>query len=554
MRNTFCSPVKSFFCMILLIAGCVMAVTDSEVQKMQQAMPSKPVVTPAQQRTMLVFSLCKGFKHSSVPYWSKALDIMSEKTGAFKVIHSTDMNIFTPESLKQFDAICFNNTTKLTPDESQQKAIMDFINGGKGIVGIHAATDNFNEWPEGMQMMGGTFTGHPWTSGGTWAVKLDEPDHPLMKSFKGQNFKINDEIYRTESPPYSRDNQHVLMSLDMSDPTTKNAKGVRPDDMDTGISWIKSVGKGRLFYCSLGHVHAVAWNSAVLEHYLAGIQYAMGDYKVDGTSLGELKAKPDTAPVIKKWTEVDENGKKIEYMTIDGVMVHEADETKQPQPKIVEPGQPSCGDQVGSAPSDAVVLFDGTEESMKNWTDTKSGKTKWKFVDGGLESVNKAGYIQSRQKFGSCQLHIEWASPSTVKGNSQGRGNSGVFLISHYEVQVLDSKNNKTYPDGQAGALYGRKKPLVNASRGPGLWQTYDIIFHRPIFDDKGEVVRKATFTVLHNGVLIQDHVELSGGTGWRGPHSISEYKAHADALPIQLQDHGNPVRFRNIWVRPLQD
>lgn len=259
-------------------------------------------------------------------------------------------------------------------------------------------------------------------------------------------------------------------------------------------------------------------------------------------------------PVIKKWTEKNDNGDTVEYMTIDGILVHETDEQKQPQPKIVTPGQPSCGDQVGSAPSDAVVLFDGNEESMKkNWTDTNGGKTKWKFVNGAMESVEKAGYIQTKGNFGSCQLHIEWASPSQVKGNGQGRGNSGVFLMG-YEIQVLDSFNNKTYPDGQAGAVYGRNKPAVNASRGPGQWQTYDIIFHRPIFDDQGKVVKKATFTVLHNGVLIQDHYQVTGGTNWRGSHSVSEYQPHADALPIQLQDHGNPVRFRNVWVRPLND
>jgi hypothetical protein len=261
-------------------------------------------------------------------------------------------------------------------------------------------------------------------------------------------------------------------------------------------------------------------------------------------------------PVIKRWTELDKEGKTIRYMTIDGVKVHETDPKKQPPPKKITPGTPSCGDQVGTAPSDAIVLFDGTAESMKaNWTNGK-----WKFVDGAMESVKKAGYNQTKQTFGSCQLHVEWASPTVVKGKGQGRGNSGVFLMG-YEVQVLDSFEHEdadgkphTYPDGQASALYGRSKPLVNASLGHGQWQTYDIIFHRPIFDDKGKVLRKATFTVLHNGVLVQDHVHLTGGTGWEGSHSISEYKKHADKLPIQLQDHGNPVRFRNIWVRPLGD
>ncbi len=283
------NPVKTILCCLFLTVSAVFAVTDQEVRNMQEAMPEKPVVEPVKQRTMLVFSLCKGYAHSSIPYWAKALDVMAEKTGAFKVVHSEDMNVFTPESLKPFDVICLNNTTGLVPDENQQQAIMQFVMSGKGIVGIHAATDNFNQWPEGMEMMGGVFKGHPWGGGGTWAIKIDDPDHPLMASFNGQGFKIKDEIYRTAPPLYSRDKQRVLMSLDMSDPTTKNAEGVEPDDMDTGISWIKPVGGGRLFYCSLGHDHAVTWNPAVLAHYLAGIQYAMGDLKVDD---GPVKAKP----------------------------------------------------------------------------------------------------------------------------------------------------------------------------------------------------------------------------------------------------------------------
>ena len=220
----------------------------------------------------------------------------------------------------------------------------------------------------------------------------------------------------------------------------------------------------------------------------------------------------------------------------------------------LDPGTPSAGEHVGTAPSDAIVLFDGTAASLQNWTDEKGNPTKWLLVEGALESVKKAGFIQTKEKFGSCQLHVEFATPTEVKGSGQGRGNSGVFLMGQYEVQVLDSYKNTTYPDGQAGALYGRSKPLVNASRGPGEWQSYDIIFHRPHFDADGKVIRKAMFTVLHNGVLIQDHTVLHGGTGWKGPHAAGDYHRHGDKGPIKFQDHGNPVRYRNVWVRPLED
>ncbi|MEP4078129.1 3-keto-disaccharide hydrolase [Haloferula sp.] len=255
-------------------------------------------------------------------------------------------------------------------------------------------------------------------------------------------------------------------------------------------------------------------------------------------------------PVITKETKKDKKGKDVPYMYIDGVKVHEVDTSKQALPPVVTPGEGP-----GAPPSDAIVLFDGSEKAFKeNWTDKGGKPSRWKVVDGALESVKKAGYLQSKEKFGSCQLHIEWAAPANVKGEGQGRGNSGVFLMGMYEVQVLDSFENPTYADGQASALYGRKKPLVNASRKPGEWQSYDIVFQRPLFDKDGKVTRRATFTVLHNGVLVQNHSVLSGGTGWDGPHSASEYKAHADKLPLSLQDHGNPVRFRNVWLRELED
>jgi len=213
-----------------------------------------------------------------------ALEIMGEKTGAFDVtVVTDDYSVFTADTLKQFDIVCLNNTTGLKFDPSKTpercKALMDFVKSGKGLVGIHAAADNFYQWPEGMEMMGNKFTGHPWGAGGTWAIKIDEPDHPLTAPFKGKGFKVKDEIYRTDPPLYSRDKQLVLMSLDMSDPTTK-AQAQKPEDADTGITWVKKWGRGRVFYCSLGHNNEIFWTPAILEHYLRGIQFAAGDFDV----------------------------------------------------------------------------------------------------------------------------------------------------------------------------------------------------------------------------------------------------------------------------------
>jgi hypothetical protein len=222
----------------------------------------------------------------------------------------------------------------------------------------------------------------------------------------------------------------------------------------------------------------------------------------------------------------------------------------RPAPPVITPGTESTQEQSGKAPSDAIVLFDGT--NLSGWTSERGGPTRWIVRDGFMEAVRRAGNIKTKQYFGSCQLHIEFATPTRITGKSQGRGNSGVFLMSTYEVQVLDSYENATYPDGQCAALYGRVVPMVNACREPGQWQSYDIIFHRPIFDGD-KVVKKAVFTVFHNGVLVHDNVELQGGTGWIDEHTISNYSPHEDKLPLMLQDHDNPVRFRNIWIRELE-
>jgi hypothetical protein len=254
-----------------------------------------------------------------------------------------------------------------------------------------------------------------------------------------------------------------------------------------------------------------------------------------------------TQPVT---AEVSNDPNVIQYVETDTGrwMVHDVN---RPAPLIITPGTASTQEKAGKAPSDGIVLFDGTD--LSGWTSERGGPARWVVRDGYMEAVRRSGGVKTKQAFGSCQLHIEFATPTRITGSSQGRGNSGVFLMSTYEVQVLDSYDNATYPDGQCAALYGQAVPLVNACREPGQWQSYDIIFHQPVFKD-GKVVKKATFTVLHNGVLVQDHLELQGGTGWIGPHAVTDYEPHADKLPIMLQDHNNPVRYRNIWIRELVD
>ncbi len=206
------------------------------------------------------------------------------------------------------------------------------------------------------------------------------------------------------------------------------------------------------------------------------------------------------------------------------------------EPKVVTPGT------AGGPPSDAVVLFDG--KSMDAWT----GGDKWTLENG--EGIAKSA-VTTRQAFGDCQLHLEFATPAEVRGSGQGRGNNGVgFMGARYEVQVLDSFENRTYFDGMCAALYKQRPPQVNASRKPGEWQTYDIVFEAPRFKD-GKLDRPAFVTVLHNGVLVQNHVELLGDTPYdRAPR----YTPHAEKLPLVLMYHGDPVRFRNIWIREIKE
>ena len=217
-------------------------------------------------------------------------------------------------------------------------------------------------------------------------------------------------------------------------------------------------------------------------------------------------------------------------------------EVWEPIPKIVEPGKSN-----DLPPADAIVLLNGRD--LSGWLNNKNQLAAWKWEDNAMTVAPGNGDIHSEKKFGNCQMHIEWRTPDKVVGEGQGRGNSGIFLMGRYELQVLDSYNNRTYSNGQAGSIYKQHIPLVNASKKPGEWQSYDVIFTAPKFNEDGTLNSPARITVLHNGVLVQNNVELKGATAYIGK---PVYTKHEEKESLVLQDHGNPVSYRNIWIREL--
>ena len=253
----------------------------------------------------------------------------------------------------------------------------------------------------------------------------------------------------------------------------------------------------------------------------------------DGKKV-EGEKKPDAKPEAAKKPEA---GKKPEAAPKKYPREYVSGKAWK-EPKVLTPGAAP-----GDPPSDAIILFDG-KDLTKEFVDAE----EWTVADGVATVAGKKS-VKTRRSFGSCQLHLEWATPAKVSGTGQGRGNSGAYLMNIYEVQILDSYENETYFDGQAASIYKQTPPLVNVSRKPGEWQTYDIIFTAPKFADDGKLVSPAYVTVLHNGVLVQNHFELEGGTYFDRPPA---YAKHAPKLPLQLQNHGNPMRFRNIWIREL--
>ena len=272
-----------------------------EVKKMEAAMPAQGRVQPAAPRKVLVFNRSWGYKHSAIPYGAKAFEVMAEKTGAFEVVVTDDDAMFEPANLKQFDAVVFNNTNNeiFLPenfdqlpaaekakaqqrDEMLKESFIGFLRSGKGLAVIHAGVASFRNWPEFGNIVGARFDNHPWGAGSTVTLKVEEPDHPLMGAFKEPYFIVTDEIYQVKAP-YSRDRVRVLLSVDPDRTriTPQQREAIHRADMDFPMTWVKRYGKGRVFYCALGHEHPLFWNPVVLQHYLDGIQFAIGDLPGD---------------------------------------------------------------------------------------------------------------------------------------------------------------------------------------------------------------------------------------------------------------------------------
>jgi len=489
-----------------------------------------------------------------------------------------------------------------------ERSLLEFIRGGGGFVGIHAATDTLKDWPEYLEMIGGVFAGHPWTADKTVAIKLDEPSHPLNAAFGGKGFTVKDEIYQIKGP-YSRDKLRVLLSLDVADGKERvsGIPGSRADH-DYAVSWIRRYGRGRVFYCSLGHNPEIYWNRAILGHYLAGIQFALGDLEADARPSSRPEAAGDrlvSSPAdyaidpfmgvypglftpdrgkplpIEAQVIADGGGKYRVVLTAlpDGppfrialagethrgeVLVSGRDAGADWKGRIVdrritvraesENGGAFAGARVercsptlgASPPPGAVVLhgFGGKPPSLEAWTNST-----WKALPDGSMGVGKGNNV-TRRKFGDVKLHLECRTPYEPTRRGQKRGNSGVYVMDRYEVQVLDSFGLVSRPN-DCGAVYAVAAPRVNACLPPLRWQTYDIVFRAARFGPDGKsVVKQPTITVRHNGRLIHENAPVPRTTPGGGGSNLG----HGKTGPLMLQDHSNPLRFRNIWAVELKD
>ena len=272
-------------------------VTEQQRAKIAEAIPANTTAKPQKPRRVLVFYRCEGFIHTSIPHANVAMQEIARKTGAFEVDLADTYDVFTKENLAKYDLVLLNNTTHMKfPEPSQLNAFMDFVSMGKGLAGFHAASDNFGRHPEALSIVGGIFNGHPWGAGGTWAFKLDDPDHVLNAAFDGNGFWHQDEIYQYKPESYvGTETLRVLVSLDMSKGDVSGRINDGPREVP--VSWIRTAGKGRVFYTNFGHREDTFTHPAIVRHMLDGIQYALGDLDADATPTAKISRKePSLAP------------------------------------------------------------------------------------------------------------------------------------------------------------------------------------------------------------------------------------------------------------------
>jgi len=508
-------------------------VPEEDMQRIAAAVDQVPDLPSPQPRKLLIFTLCKGFVHSSIPHGAAVLSLLGKKTGAYEATVSDDPAVFTREGLAGYDAVCFLNTTGELFDSAESKqALLEFVASGKGFVGIHAATDCFYKWPEYGEMIGAYFDGHPWGAGSTVTIKVEEPKHPLCAAFAGgrptrrsaatelptaqDTFEITDEIYQFRNAPYSRQKLRVLVSLDTTK-TDMTVKGIKRQDGDFAVSWIRPYEKGRVFHCSLGHREDIYWNPAVLKHYLAGIRYAMGDLSADdkpvAADLGTLDAG--------RQGRVGRGGPPEHgHASVDHATRAEAGDGWIPlfNGRDLDGWRGTYGD-----PKSRAGMSDEERAQAQAQADERM-RQHWRVVNGLLTTDGQGDNLATARDYTNFELMLDY--------RIEAGGDSGIYLRGTPQVQIWDPAQN---PVG-SGGLYNNKNhakdPLTPADEPVGQWNR---LFIRMV----GERV-----TVHLNNVLVVDNVVMENY--WEPDRPIYP------TGPIELQKHDSPLWFRNIFIREL--
>jgi len=513
-----------------------------ELEKVTAAVPTQAPAKPSKPRKLLVFSLARGFVHSSIDIGARAFEIMGQKTGAWSTVISKDPAVFAPESLNQFDAVIMNNTTggNLLTEETHKTSLLEFVKGGKGIGGVHSATDAFyTKWPEYGEMMGGYFAGHPFHK---ISVKLDDPASPINAVFGGKGFEFSDEIY-TFKDPYSRDKLHILLSIDWENAHITK-QGTRQDN-DYALSWIREFGKGRVFYCAFGHEHRVFWNPTILQHYLAGIQYILGDLKADATPSARLKIEPARGPTLALAPQMPKAARSVAVYAAPA----EKDDPKKPAPEKKEPAPlpPAAPVEPSGLKPNAegwIILFDGKDLGAFQ----KPAADKWKVGDGVLAWENGCGNLWTKDKFGDFVLDLE---VKCAKGTTSGlflrsaEGDRDRIQNGFFKIQVTDSGGDRKPGKFSLGAVHGCCAPTVAAEKPVGEWNHLALSF-------KGNCLKIVLNDKTILDINLDDWKEAGLNPDGSKNSSKTAYKDRAKVGFLGLQDHGLPVWYRNVKVKPL--